>query len=100
MRSFTPATLLALIPLAVAAQPNKPETVTTIELGIEHSLPMAREAGAKAAAKPEFAIVEEDGHLIPLHLHVAADGSSRIECREDHAVQRQSATSAAGESRR
>lgn len=86
MRSLSLAMLAALSPLAVAATP--PPSAEPVQVGIEHSRSFAVPAGAKAgdSLKPRIAHVEEDKTRIPLHLHIAADGSSRIECREEHAT--------------
>ena len=89
MRSLILASLAA-IGAAHAAEPTSPAPdLATVHLGVEHSRPLAMPAGAKATAdKPRGAAVEEDGHLIPVHLHVDASGEARIECREDHAARR------------
>lgn len=89
MRSLPLALLAVALPLAAADRPAS-SGPTQIEIGIEHSQGFARPAGvAKGAlSKPGGDAVEEDGTLIPVHLHVAADGSTRIECREEHAVRR------------
>lgn len=92
MRSLPLVLLAASLPLA-AADRTDVTLPATVEIGIELSQGFARPAYAAkgAVSKPGGDAVEEDGTLIPVHLHVAADGSARIECREDHAVRRQMA---------
>jgi hypothetical protein len=87
MPSFSLAMLAALSPLAATAA-AQPPSATPVWVGIEHSRSFAVPAGAKAgdSLKPRIAHVGKDETLIPVHLHIAADGSRRIECREDHAT--------------
>lgn len=94
MRQLAFAVLAVFSPLAFAADrpgpgPQAIEPAPVLHVGIEHALPLAVPPGAKAGdgLKPKVAHVEEDETRLPLHLHIAADGSSRIECGEQHSAE-------------
>lgn len=89
MRSLPLVLLAAFSPLAAAAdRPPQDAELPIVKVGIEQSRAFALPAGAKAAGvvKPKIAHVEEDETRIPVHLHIAADGSTRVECREGHSA--------------